>query len=121
MDNKVLAIKRVRGSTLYVDQERKVTVMFAYVQIFDGKDNVSHGYVDLSFAKNVLSISGLKGNLRKRVIEIPADQISGIESGKYQSWNRMSFMYQGLKYVFVYSGYGGYNYLEEHLMTEMME
>lgn len=95
--------------------------MFAYVQIFNGKNNVSYGYVDLSFSKNVLSVSALKGNLREHNIKIPASEISDISSGKYQSWNQMSFMYQGLKYVFIYSSYGGYNYLEDHLMTEMIE
>ncbi|WP_148299175.1 hypothetical protein [Companilactobacillus paralimentarius] len=104
-----------------MNSERKVTKMFAYVQIFNGKNNVSYGYVDLSFSKNVLSVSALKGNLREHNIKIPASEISDISSGKYQSWNQMSFMYQGLKYVFIYSGYGGYNYLEDHLMTEMIE
>jgi len=93
--------------------------MFAYVQIFKGKNNVSYGYVDLSFTKDALVISTLKGDLHHS-IRVPIKEMTDIVTDKYEGWNQVKFTCNDLKYSITYSGYGGYDYVKNHLMADLL-
>ncbi|MQS75188.1 hypothetical protein [Companilactobacillus halodurans] len=94
--------------------------MFAYIQIIDSQNKVSYGYVNFAFSNDVLSITTLKGMKHSPVIKIPISQISDISEDNYYSWNRIKFTYNKEQYSFIYSGFGEFDYLKEHLMQSIL-
>lgn len=103
-----------------VNQERNVKVMFAYIQIIQKDSSVSYGYVSFKISKDTLSISSLKGLINTDQINIPINQISDIKEDNYYGWNRIKFNYNNTQYIFLYSGYGEFDYLKETMLEVSM-
>jgi len=113
-------MERVRQLILTLKSERWMKIMFAYVEIIDSEEKVSYGYSNFSFSKGVLSIRPIKGMLGTSTQNIPIKEITNIKEDTYYGWNRISFNFANKTYSFLYSGYGEFDYLKEHLMAEIM-
>ncbi|PMD73836.1 hypothetical protein [Companilactobacillus nuruki] len=94
--------------------------MFAYIEVIQNNSSVSYGYSNFSFSGNLLSIKPLKGMKQSGQIDIFVDQITKVSEDTYYSWNRIKFDYRDSHFVFLYSGFGEFDYLKEHLITEIM-
>jgi ABC-type phosphate transport system substrate-binding protein len=95
-----------------------VEEMFAYIKIFDSQNKVSQGYFNFSFVNSKLVITHIKGD-QKPLYQIPTSEITDIFDGKYKGWNKMQFKCHQMTFIFVYSGYGGADYMKEHLVSLM--
>lgn len=91
--------------------------MFAYIKIINDEMKSTYSYVNFEISKDSLSIRPLKGALPSSLTKIQISQITDIQESDYLGWKQISFNYNDEKYVFVYSGYGGNDYLREHLLT----
>ncbi|WP_119325854.1 hypothetical protein [Companilactobacillus musae] len=89
--------------------------MFAYVQIINQNTGIKYGYVQFKFTKGMLKISALKGLTKSDAISIPITEISTIQEDNYYGWNRIKFNYKDIQYIFLYSGYGEFDYLRENI------
>lgn len=113
-------MERVRQLILTLKSERWLKIMFAYIEIIDSEEKVSYGYSNFSFSNGVLSIRPIKGMLGTSTQNIPIKEITDIKEDTYYGWNRISFKFANKTYSFLYSGYGEFDYLKEHLMAEIM-
>lgn len=95
--------------------------MFAYVEIIDEQGKTTYNYVNFEISDGLLSIKPLKGMLPVHLSVIPISQIKDISENKYYGWNTISFTHGKNKYVFTYSGFGGEDYLREHLLAVMID
>jgi len=116
----LLAIKPVRRNIVMVNQERSVKNMFSYIEIINNKSEAVFNYVNFEITKNILSIKPVKGLLSATTIKIPLKEITDIHDGNYYGWNRIQFTYNDKKYIFIYSGYGEFDYLKENLLASIM-
>lgn len=89
--------------------------MFAYIQIIDQKSGVSYGYVSFKFSNHNLYISSLKGVVNIDKITVPVSEIKDVAEDTYYGWNRIKFNYNGKRFIFLYSGYGEFDYLKENM------
>lgn len=110
-------MKPVRQAIVKSNQERSVNNMFAYVEMINNKMESTYSYVEFEISKGKLSIKPLKGMLPSHFTNIPISEIEDIRENGYYGWNRISFDFEDEKYIFVYSGYGGNDYLREHLLS----
>ncbi|WP_143442718.1 hypothetical protein [Companilactobacillus kimchii] len=94
--------------------------MFAYIEIINNQSKSEFSYVNFEIKDNLLSIKPLKGILPADKIKIPLDQITDINSDDYYGWDKIEFIFNHQKYIFLYSGYGEYDYLKEHLISAIM-
>ncbi|CAJ2236893.1 hypothetical protein [Companilactobacillus paralimentarius] len=94
--------------------------MFAYIEIINNQSKSDFSYVNFEIKDNLLSIKPLKGILPATKIRISLDQITDVHSSDYYGWDKIEFNFNRQKYIFLYSGYGEYDYLKEHLMSAIM-
>ena len=94
--------------------------MFAYIEILTNNQSTKFGYSNFSFSKSTLTIKPLKGATGNQSIHIPISEITNIEEDNYFGWNQVKFDFEETQFIFLYSGYGEYDYLKENLMTAIM-
>ncbi|MFC6175657.1 hypothetical protein ACFQAV_02350 [Companilactobacillus huachuanensis] len=90
--------------------------MFAYIQVIDQKLGISYGYVSFKFSNHNLYISSLKGVVNIDKITVPVSEIKNITEDSYYGWNRIKFNYNGKRFIFLYSGYGEFDYLKDNML-----
>lgn len=94
--------------------------MFAYIEVIKNNVSVSYGYSNFSFSNGVLSIKPLQGMKHSIAERIPIDEITNIAEDTYYGWNRIKFNYDNTQFVFLYSGFGEFDYLKENLMATIL-
>lgn len=97
--------------------------MFEYVQVIAPQSKVTVGYVNYSLNNNELLVKvlDLKNLTSKQIYRLPLKEISDISKKEYQGWKRIEFTYQGLKFVFIYSGFGEYDYFKRDALFQLVD
>jgi hypothetical protein len=90
--------------------------MFAYVQIINQNSGIKYGYVQFKFSKGMLKLSALQGLSKSDAIAIPIAEVTAVKEDNYYGWNRIKFNYKDIQFVFLYSGYGEFDYLRENIL-----
>ncbi|KRK51737.1 hypothetical protein FC97_GL000529 [Companilactobacillus kimchii DSM 13961 = JCM 10707] len=90
-------------------------IMFTYIQIIDKDAHNFMGYVDYEFKNNVISMTLVRGMRKLHRINIPLSDVTDIMVEEFYGTNRISFIYNAQKYIFLNSGYGENEYLIKHL------
>ncbi|MFC6175659.1 hypothetical protein ACFQAV_02360 [Companilactobacillus huachuanensis] len=93
--------------------------MYTYIQIIDKDSKVFKGYVFYNIENEQLSMTIVRGMKALHRINIPFSKIVDLQINKFYGEDRISFIYQGKKYSFLYTGYGEEQYLEQHLLKTM--
>lgn len=94
--------------------------MFAYIQVIKNNSSISYGYSNFSISNGILSIKQLQGMKHSTTERISIDKITNIKEDSYYGWNRIKFDYNDAQFVFLYSGFGEFDYLKESLMATIL-
>lgn len=91
--------------------------MFTYIEIINSQSKSTFSFVNFEIINNTLTIKPLKGMRMASALKIPISQITNIHEDIYYGSQRIQFEYNHQKYIFIYSGYGEFDYLKENLKT----
>lgn len=96
--------------------------MFEYVQVMAPQNKVTVGYVDYFLNDNELLVKvlDLKKLTNKQTYHLPLKEISDISKKEYQGWKKIEFTHQKVKFVFIYSGFGEYDYFKRDALFQLV-
>lgn len=93
--------------------------MFEYVQVIEPQNKVTVGYVNYSLNDNELLVKvlDLKSLTRKQIYHLPLKEISDASKKEYQGWKKIEFTHRKLKFIFIWSGFGEYDYFKRDTLS----
>lgn len=97
--------------------------MFEYVQVIESKKATAVGYVDYTLNNNQLLVKvlNLKDLTNKQIYSLSLKEISDISKKEYQGWKKIEFTYHELKFIFIYSGFGEYDYFKRDALSQIVD
>lgn len=97
--------------------------MFEYVQVIAPQNKVTVGYVDYSLNDDELLVKvlDLKNLTNKQTYHLSLKEISDVSKEEYQGWKKIEFIHRGLKFVFIWSGFGEYDYFKRDALSRIVD
>lgn len=91
--------------------------MFTYIQIAGDQAKNFKGYVDYEFKNNQLSLTLVRGMKALHHLIIDLNKVTDLTIDKFYGNHRIKFVYDGLMYSIINTGYGESKYIENHLVN----